>query len=45
MALAHLDLASTALHDFHVIQSNVSLAVKSDSFHHIDGFYISTIRR
>ena len=33
----HLDLASTALYNFHVVQSNVPLAMKTDSFHHLDG--------
>ena len=35
---AHLDLAFTALCNFHVVQSNVPLAMESDSFHHLDGF-------
>lgn len=35
---AHLNLASTALYNFHIVQSNVPLAMKSDSFHHLDGF-------
>lgn len=34
---AHLDLASTAFYNFDVVQSNVPLAMKSDSFHHLDG--------
>lgn len=40
--LPHLDLASTALYDFYVVESNVLLAMESQSFHHLDG--ISTIK-
>ena len=35
--LPHLDLASTTLYDFYVVESNVLLAMESQSFHHLDG--------
>ena len=35
--LPHLDLTSTALYDFHVVKSDVLLAMESQSFHHLDG--------
>ena len=35
--MPHLDLASTALYDFYVVESNVLLAMESQSFHHLDG--------
>ncbi len=41
--LAHLDLASAAFDDFHVVESNVLLAMETESLH-LDGFSTDTNR-
>ena len=43
--LAHLDLASAAFDDFHVVEPNVLLAMETDSLHHPEGCFTSTNRR